>query len=161
MSAAQATFLCALVAMLVAIAAFGIVVVRSAVRGGRATALGLFGDRTEHMLAGRAAFFLHRISGFGVFAFLCLHILDVGLDGISHRVYDEVQPLYGSAPLRVLECGLLFAVLFHTGNGLRLIAIDLLRVTVARAAQLLKVVVAISLTGGLAGSVVILSPLFR
>src|SRR5438874_12212917 len=101
MNAAQAVFLCGFAAVLAAVAAFSAVAVRSAARDGRATALGLFGRRTEHSRAGRAAFLAHRLSGFAIFAFLCLHILDIGLYSISHRAYDSIQSIYGSAPLRV------------------------------------------------------------
>lgn len=161
MNAAQAVFLCGLAGVLVAVAAFAVVVVRSAARGGRAAGLGLFGRPTEHSRAGRAAFLAHRLTGFGIFAFLCLHILDVGLYSVSHRLYDDVQPIYGSAPLRVFECGLLFAVLFHTGNGLRLLAVDLVRLSAVWTRRLLQLVVAVGAAGGLAGSALILAPLFR
>lgn len=160
MNAAQAVFLCGFAAVLAGIAAFAVVVVRGAARGGRTAALGLLGGGTEHSRGGRAAFLTHRLTGFGIFAFLCLHIVDVGLYSVSRRLYDDVQPIYGSAALRVFECGLLFAILFHTGNGLRLLAVDLVRLSPAWTARLLRVVVAVALAGSLAGSVLILEPLY-
>ena len=161
MSAIQIAFLAGLVTVLVAVAAFSAAVVRSAVRGGRAAALGLFGGHTEHSQLGRGAFLAHRLTGFAIFSFLCLHILDVGLFSVSRRLYDEVQPLYGSAPLRVFECGLLFAVLFHTGNGLRLLAVDVVRLSAVWTRRLLQLVIVLSAASGVAGSALILSPLFR
>lgn len=158
MNAAQAVFLCGFALVLAGIAAFSLVVVRSAARGGRAAGLGLLGSATEHARDGRAAFLAHRLSGFGIFAFLALHILDVALYSVSRRLYDDVQPIYGSAALRVFECGLLFAVLFHTGNGLRLLAVDLVRLSAAWTRRLLRVVVALTAAGGVAGSVLILGP---
>ena len=59
--------------------------------------------------------------GVAVFAFLLLHVLDVALYAISPARFDEVHELYGTTPLRVFECALLFAILFHTLNGLRLV----------------------------------------
>ena len=50
--------------------------------------------------------------------------LDVGVWTFSASLFDELHELYGSAPLRVFECGLLLAILFHTFNGLRIVAID-------------------------------------
>jgi succinate dehydrogenase / fumarate reductase cytochrome b subunit len=161
MSGVQIAFLAGLVAVLAAVAAFSAVVVRSAVRGGRAAGLGLFGSHTEHSRLGRGAFLAHRLTGFAIFAFLCLHILDVGLYSVSRRLYDDVQPLYGSAPLRVFESGLLFAVLFHTGNGLRLLAVDVVRLSAVWTRRLLQLVIAVSAASGVAGSALILSPLFR
>jgi succinate dehydrogenase / fumarate reductase, cytochrome b subunit len=159
-NAAQAVFLCGFAVVLAAVGAFAVVVARSAARGGRAAGLGLRGGATEHSRGGRAAFLTHRLTGFGIFAFLCLHIVDVGLYSVSHRLYDDVQPIYGSAPLRVFECGLLFAILFHTGNGLRLIAVDVARLSPRWTAGLLRAVVVIATAGGVAGSALILSPLF-
>jgi succinate dehydrogenase / fumarate reductase cytochrome b subunit len=160
-NAAQAVFLCGFAAVLAAVGAFSAVVVRSAVRGGRAAGLGIRGGSTEHSRGGRSAFLTHRVTGFAIFAFLCLHIVDVALYSVSRHLYDDVQPVYGSAPLRVFECGLLFAILFHTGNGLRLIAVDLVRLSPEWTGRLLRLVVGVSAAGGIAGSVAILAPLFR
>jgi succinate dehydrogenase / fumarate reductase cytochrome b subunit len=104
MSFAQIAFLAGLLAVLGAVGAFSLVVFRSAIRGGRAAGLGLFGSRVEHSRLGRGAFVAHRLTGVGIFGFLCLHILDVGLFSVSRHLYDQVQSLYGSAPLRLLEC---------------------------------------------------------
>jgi succinate dehydrogenase cytochrome b subunit len=157
---AQAVFLAGLALVLLAVAAFGGAVLRSVTRGGWALRLGLFGREAEHSKLGRAAFLAHRITGFGIFAFLCLHILDVALYSVSPRLYDEVQPIYGSAPLRVLECGLLFALLFHTANGLRLLAIDLVPLSAAWTRRLLAVVVVATAVAGAGGSALILEPLW-
>jgi succinate dehydrogenase / fumarate reductase cytochrome b subunit len=158
-TASQVAFVAGLLVVLGAIVVFSVVVLRSAARGGRAAGLGIFGPRVEHSRLGRAAFLAHRLTGAGIFAFLCLHVLDVGLYSLSHRLYDEVQRLYGSAPLRLLECGLLVAILFHTGNGLRLIAVDLVPLSPVWTRRLLEAVVAVTVVAGAAGSALILSPL--
>src|SRR3990172_5728592 len=67
-------------------------------------------DRLE---LGRWGFWAHRVSGVAIFAFLILHLFDVGLYGLSRDLYDEVHALYGTAALRVFESGLLVAILFH------------------------------------------------
>lgn len=148
MSASQIVFAAGLTVVLVATLGAAGVVMGSARRGRR---------HRDHAELGRAAFVLHRISGLAIFAFLALHVLDIGLDSVSHRLYDQVQTLYGTAPLRIFECALLFAVLFHTFNGLRLVALD-----AAPAARwprrLLPAVIATVAIAGVAGSVVILRP---
>jgi succinate dehydrogenase / fumarate reductase cytochrome b subunit len=159
-SAAPIAFLVGLLLVLATVAVFSGAVLRSAVRGGRAAGLGGLGRQSEHSRLGRAAFLAHRLTGFAIFAFLCLHILDVGLYSVSQRLYDEVQPLYGSAALRVFECGLLFAILFHSGNGLRLLAVDLVPLSPVWTRRLLLVVVAVGAVAGAGGSVLILTPLF-
>jgi succinate dehydrogenase / fumarate reductase, cytochrome b subunit len=159
-NAIQIAFSVGLLIVLGAVGMFSTVVLRSAARGGRAAGFGLLNGRSDHGELGRFAFVAHRLTGFGIFAFLSLHILDVGLYSVSHQLYDDVQHLYGTAPLRVFECGLLFAILFHTGNGLRLLAVDLLATSVARARQLLWAVIGVSAIAGTLGSALILAPIF-
>jgi succinate dehydrogenase / fumarate reductase cytochrome b subunit len=159
-NAIQIAFSVGLVMVLAAVSVFSAVVLRSAARGGRAAGFGLLSGRSDFGELGRVAFIAHRLTGFAIFAFLSLHILDVGLYSVSHTLYDDVQRLYGTAALRLFECGLLFAILFHTGNGLRLLAVDLFTTSAARARQLLWTVIAVAATVGTAGSAVILAPIF-
>jgi succinate dehydrogenase / fumarate reductase cytochrome b subunit len=75
--------------------------------------------------SGQLAFLGHRVSGVLVFLFLLLHIVDVSLVRWPH-LYDDVHAVYGNGVLRAFEVGLLFALLFHTLNGLRIVAVDFL-----------------------------------
>jgi succinate dehydrogenase / fumarate reductase, cytochrome b subunit len=159
MTAIQIAFLVGLLLVLGAVTVFSGTVLRSAARGGRGATLGFVGRRPEHGELGRDAFLAHRLTGFAIFAFLCLHILDVALYSVSSRLYDEVQHVYGTAPLRLLESGLLFAILFHTGNGLRLLAVDGFRTSPVRSGQLLRLVIVLAIVLGTAGSALILAPL--
>jgi succinate dehydrogenase / fumarate reductase cytochrome b subunit len=161
MNAIQIAFMVGLVLVLAAVTAFSAAVLRSSARGGRTAGLGLFSRPPEHAEVRRAAFLAHRLTGFAIFGFLCLHILDVGLYSVSHRLYDDVQRLYGTAPLRVFECGLLFAILFHTANGLRLLALDLFSPSPPWSRRLLGVVLAVTAALGAGGSILILTPLLR
>jgi succinate dehydrogenase / fumarate reductase cytochrome b subunit len=159
-SPVQLAFLAGLALVLLAVLAFAAIVVRAAAVAGDTSTFRLFASHSEHGELGRAAFLAHRVTGFAIFAFLALHVIDIGLYSVSQRLYDEVQKLYGSAPLRVFECGLLFAVLFHTGNGLRLLAIDAGRLSAVWSRRLLVAAVAVAAVAGTAGSVLILAPLF-
>lgn len=165
MTLAQGAFLAAFSLVTVAIAAAVVVVVVNARRldgGTRMTGsllrrLGrLPASRTE---TNRWAFYAHRLSGIAIFAFLALHIIDVSLYSISPDLYDEVHQLYGTAPMRVFEVGLLAALLFHAFNGLRVIAIDVWDVGIEPAARLLGGVVVLTVVLTVAGGVVILRPL--
>ena len=83
------------------------------------------GDATVYKgRSGQWAFVAHRTTGFLVFMFLLLHIIDVSLVNANVELYDEVHALYGNVLLRLFECGLLLALLFHSLNGLRIIAVD-------------------------------------
>ncbi len=106
---------------------------------------------------GQWAFVLHRVSGFLVFFFLLLHIVDVATIRWP-AVYDEIHSLYGNVLLRVFEVGLLFALLFHTLNGLRIVALDFFPGSVAKQRRLLTAVVVVTLAAGLPGAFVIMKP---
>ena len=110
--------------------------------------------------SGQWAFVGHRISGFLVFMFLLLHIVDVSL--VSHpKVYDEVHAVYGNVLLRLFEVGLLFALLYHALNGLRIVLVDFFPEAVRVQTRLFAGVVFLTLAAGIPGAVVILRPWFR
>ena len=106
---------------------------------------------------GQWAFVGHRVSGFLVFFFLLLHIVDVSLASRPH-LYDEVHAVYGNVLFRGFECGLLFALLFHSLNGLRVVIIDFFPRAVPRERALLWGVVLVTLAAGIPGSLIILWP---
>jgi succinate dehydrogenase / fumarate reductase cytochrome b subunit len=108
--------------------------------------------------SGQWAFVSHRVTGFLVFMFLLLHIVDVSLVNIDPELYDDVHALYGNVLLRLFECGLLFALLYHSFNGLRIIAVDFFPGVIKREKQLTGVVTFFTLALGIPGSVVILWP---
>lgn len=155
----------ALVGVLAAVAVFGTVMVRAALRadGGprptRALVARMLRTPEERTELNRWAFYLHRFTGVAIFGFLCLHILDVGAYTVSHGLYDDLHRVYGSWPMRIFECALLAAILFHTFNGLRLLAIDVGDLGAAAARRALGAVVALTVVLGAAGSVVILGHL--
>jgi len=107
--------------------------------------------------SGQWAFLGHRVSGFLVFLFLLLHIVDVSMVRWP-SVYDEIHALYGNVLLRLFEVGLLFALLFHTLNGLRIVAVDFFPGAVARERRMLGAVVALTVLAGVPGGYVILKP---
>ena len=74
--------------------------------------------------SGQWAFVLHRITGFLVFFFLLLHVVDVSLINADPKLYNEVHELYGNVLLRLFEVGLLGALLYHSLNGVRIVMID-------------------------------------
>jgi succinate dehydrogenase / fumarate reductase cytochrome b subunit len=107
--------------------------------------------------AGQWAFVGHRVSGFLVFLFLLLHVVDVSLLRWP-ETYDQVHRLYGNVLLRLFEVGLLIALVFHTFNGLRIVAVDLFPEAVRNQRLLLQAVVVLTLLTSVPGGVVILWP---
>lgn len=107
--------------------------------------------------SGQWAFLAHRVTGVLVFAFLLLHIVDVSLVRWP-ALYDDVHRLYGNVLLRLFEVGLLFALLFHAFNGLRIIAVDFFPAAIASQRRLLAAATVLTLALGLPGAVVIMWP---
>jgi len=108
--------------------------------------------------SGQWAFVAHRTTGFLVFMFLLLHIVDVSLVRLDVDLYDEVHDLYGNILLRVFECGLLLALLFHSFNGLRIVLVDFFPGAIRNEKLLTAVVTGLTLVLGIPGSLVILWP---
>ena len=107
--------------------------------------------------SGQWAFVTHRITGFLVFFFLLLHIVDVSL--ISRpELYDEVHELYGNVLLRLFEVGLLFALVFHSLNGLRVVMIDFFPGAIRNEKRVLTWVVALTAVLTALGGYVIMKP---
>lgn len=166
MSAIQVLFLVGLTAVLLVVVGFAVVVAASALRidGGSHVSRGFLGrfarSPRERAELNRWAFYLHRVTGFAIFAFLALHILDLSTYALSAPLYDELHRLYATAPMRLFESGLLFAILFHTFNGLRLVALDLADLGLDASRRALVAVVALTGVLGVAGSAVIVAPVF-
>jgi succinate dehydrogenase / fumarate reductase cytochrome b subunit len=161
MSSLQLVFLTLLTALLVAAIGFTAVTVRAALAVNERAEPSGWRDRISRATERDAqgwAFVLHRATGVAVFAFLALHILDVSLYAVSATRFDDVHSLYGTTPMRLFESLLLFGILFHAFNGLRLVALDLIDVSTAAARRMLHVAVGLSLVLGVAASAVILQP---
>lgn len=107
--------------------------------------------------SGQWAFVAHRITGFLVFFFLLLHIVDVSLIAWP-RVYDEVHELYGNVLLRLFEVGLLGALVFHSLNGLRIVMIDFFPGSIRNERRVLSGVVALTALLTAAGGWIIMKP---
>ena len=63
------------------------------------------------------------MAGIGVLLFLALHIFDIYLLGFGPDVFNALLFLYKGPAARVLEVFLLFGLLFHGLNGLRVVLV--------------------------------------
>lgn len=73
---------------------------------------------------GQYAWILHRATGAGIVFFLLVHIIDIMLIGLGRDVYDHTVAFYGNWFIIPMEIFLVGAVIYHTLNGLRVIAIN-------------------------------------
>lgn len=111
--------------------------------------------------SGQWAFVLHRITGFLVFMFILLHIVDVSLINVHHgKTYDEVHQIYGNILLRLFEVGLLFGLVYHALNGLRIVMVDFFPGAVKNQVRLFSIVIGLTALLTVIGGVIILKPFF-
>lgn len=82
----------------------------------------LFGYRVSWA---QLAWFGHRASGLGVLLFLFLHVVETSTVLAGPEVYDFTQGFYKNLPAKLGETVLVAALVYHSLNGLRVIAMDL------------------------------------
>ncbi|WP_448223745.1 succinate dehydrogenase, cytochrome b556 subunit [Gordonia iterans] len=73
---------------------------------------------------GMWAWVLQRITGVTIFFFLFVHVLDTAVIRINPNTYTEIIDTYKTPLIGLMEIGLVFCVLFHAINGIRVILID-------------------------------------
>jgi len=74
---------------------------------------------------GQWAYLLHRITGLGTLLFLTVHILDTSTVYFFPDLYQHAIAIYRSTPFMLGEIALVFAVIYHGVNGLRIALFDL------------------------------------
>lgn len=88
----------------------------------KTTMTGYIGYRGKE---GHLSFLLHRITGLGTALFLTIHILDTATVYFFPQLYEHAINLYRTTLFGIGEIGLIFSVLFHGVNGLRIAFMDL------------------------------------
>ncbi len=73
---------------------------------------------------GAWAWLLHRVTGVGVLLFLLAHIVDTALIGFGPEAYEHALGLYRMPIFKLGEIALVFAVVYHSVNGVRVILVD-------------------------------------
>lgn len=109
---------------------------------------------------GQWSYLIHRTAGLGVLLFLFLHIFDIFLIGFGEEEFNSLLFLYKAPPFRVLEVFLVFGLLFHAINGLRIILIDFVPGAVRYQRQMVWTEAGVILAVMLPASFFLLRPLF-
>lgn len=73
---------------------------------------------------GQYAWILHRASGVGLVFFLLVHVIDIMLVGLGSDVYNHTVGFYANWFIIPMEVILVAAVIYHTLNGLRVMAVN-------------------------------------
>ena len=66
----------------------------------------------------------HRVTGFLIFFFLLVHVLDTSLVRVSPEAYNVVMQSYKNPVMGLGEAGLVAAIVFHAFNGIRVMLVD-------------------------------------
>jgi succinate dehydrogenase / fumarate reductase cytochrome b subunit len=74
---------------------------------------------------GHLSFVLHRLTGLGTLLFLTIHIIDMAAFYWAPDFFRAALDLYRTWPYQIGEIALVFAVLFHGANGIRIAVVDM------------------------------------
>lgn len=98
---------------------------------------------------GQLSFLLHRITGLGTLLFLTIHILDTSAVFFFPSLYEHGIALYRTTIMSLGEMVLVFCVLYHGVNGVRIAFFDwfpnLWNIASARKWALLTLIIAVLL----------------
>jgi succinate dehydrogenase / fumarate reductase cytochrome b subunit len=73
---------------------------------------------------GQYSWIAHRVTGVAIILFLFAHVIDTAVVGWGPNAYNRVVSVYENPVVRLLEYGLVAAVLYHAINGTKILLID-------------------------------------
>jgi succinate dehydrogenase / fumarate reductase, cytochrome b subunit len=73
---------------------------------------------------GQWSWLAHRVTGVAIILFLFAHVIDTAVIGWGPNAYNRVVSVYENPVVRLLELGLVAAVLYHAINGTKIMLID-------------------------------------
>ncbi len=73
---------------------------------------------------GQWSWIAHRITGVAIVLFLFAHVVDTAVVGWGPEAYNKVVAVYHNPFIRLLELGLVAAVIYHGLNGVRIMVMD-------------------------------------
>jgi succinate dehydrogenase / fumarate reductase cytochrome b subunit len=73
---------------------------------------------------GQWTWLAHRVTGVAIILFLFAHIVDTAVVGWGPDAYNRVVEVYHNPFVKLLELGLVAAVIYHALNGVRIMIID-------------------------------------
>jgi succinate dehydrogenase / fumarate reductase cytochrome b subunit len=73
---------------------------------------------------GQWSWLFHRITGVAIILFLFAHVVDTAVVGWGPEAYNRVTEVYHNWVVKILELGLVAAVLYHAINGVKIMLFD-------------------------------------
>jgi succinate dehydrogenase / fumarate reductase cytochrome b subunit len=108
---------------------------------------------------GQWSWVAHRVTGVAIILFLFAHVVDTALVGWGPNAYNRVVSVYHNPFIRLLELGLVAAVIYHALNGVRIMIIDFWPKASDYNRQLIYGTVAIFVAGMIPISYIIVKPI--
>ena len=85
---------------------------------------------------GQWSWLFHRVTGVAIILFLFAHVVDTAGVGWGPHAYNRVVSVYENPFVRLLELGLVAAVMYHALNGVKIMLIDFFPSLTSRIRQL-------------------------
>jgi succinate dehydrogenase / fumarate reductase cytochrome b subunit len=108
---------------------------------------------------GQWSWIAHRVTGVAIILFLFAHVVDTALVGWGPEAYNRVVSVYRNPFIRLLELGLVAAVIYHALNGIRIMIIDFWPKANDHNRQLIYTTVGIFLLSMIPISAIIVTPI--
>jgi succinate dehydrogenase / fumarate reductase cytochrome b subunit len=115
---------------------------------------------TPYRARGQWSWIAHRVTGVAIILFLFAHVLDTALVGWGPSAYNRVVSVYHNPFVRLLELGLVAAVIYHALNGVRIMLIDFWPKAAERERELTYTVVGTFVAGMIPITYLIVKPIF-
>ena len=96
---------------------------------------------------GQWAFYLHRLSGLAILAYLLIHVISISLFMFGEEAYMALHTVYEMPIFSLGLIGITAGVLYHSLNGLRIVLMDFTGIGVAIQRPLWYGVMALTLIG--------------
>jgi succinate dehydrogenase / fumarate reductase, cytochrome b subunit len=111
--------------------------------------------------SGMWSWLLHRVGGIAILLFLLIHIVDITMLGFGRDVYNTALGIFATPVIRVVTLGLVFFVLYHSLNGVRITIIDFWPKGARYQRQLSIAVVLLTIAGFIGLGYAIMLPVFQ
>jgi succinate dehydrogenase / fumarate reductase cytochrome b subunit len=108
---------------------------------------------------GQWSWIAHRVTGVAIILFLFAHVVDTALVGWGPDAYNRVVAVYHNPLIRLLELGLVAAVVYHALNGVRIMIIDFWPKTNEINRELIYATLGLFVAGMIPISLIIVTPI--
>lgn len=103
---------------------------------------------------------LHRVTGLGILLFLIIHVADTAAVAYWPEFYDRTLEIYRSPLFRFAELLIVFSVLYHALNGLRIVIQDFWPIAMMHQRRLAIAAIAVTALVILPVAWIMVAPLF-